>query len=363
MEVVVIRSAEEFSSWERPWKDFMENVDHSEIFNTWEWLEAYVTHMMGPEQELFVIMLIDNNRCVAAAPLCIVTRKIKWMKVRSLQFIVSGTGETNNFYIHRHAHYMKVLQEMFNVLNRHREQWDWIDLHGIHSFHPVTSLIGQACGHQFEVFSRTRSAAPYVDLDRFHEDKMAQKRIKAIERKERKLRSDHETRLEIHVPIDRRAWESLTDMHKQRWSQSLFRDERMMRFFDDVIEKLHATDSAYVSYIEINGSIASAMLTFSHKSKIYLYITSFSGQYMEYGVGLILLNQVMQHYLQSGFREIDLMSGTQEYKFFWSDTVRLNSHIRLINKQGGRLLKAYTLLQVNKDHIKALLPGKGSTAG
>ena len=337
----------------------MESQEHPEIFSTWEWLQSYVSHLFGSSRQLFVILLIDQDQCIAAAPMCIVKQSIQWMSIRSLQFIVSGTGETNSFYIHKHVHYMKALQEIFSVLRAHRREWDWIDLHNVHSLDPVAGLIGQACGADYEVFSHSRSMTPYVNLERFHQGKLARSRIKAIERKERKLRNDLETKLEIHVPVDERTWESLIDMHKERWEHSLFGAQETMRFYGDIITKFHDLGGAHISYIEIDGSIASAMLTFSYKSKVYLYITSFSRQYMEYGVGLILLNKVMEHYLQSGITEIDLMSGTQEYKFFWSDTVRINNHIRLIERKGGKTwMKAYTLLQVNKDHLKSLLPEK-----
>lgn len=359
MKTVVIRSLEELCGWERPWRELTENLEYPEIFSTWEWLQSYVSHMFGPNRQLFVILVIDQDRCIAAAPMCIVQQSIKWMRIRSLQFIVSGTGETNSFYIHKYVHYMKALKEIFNVLHAHRHEWDCIDLYNIHSLDPVTGLIGQACGSDYDVFSHSSSITPYVNLERFHQGKLARSRIKAIERKERRLRNDLETRLEIHVPVEERTWEYLIDMHKERWAQSLFGVQETMRFYGDIISKFHELDGVHISYIEINGSVASAMLTFSHKSKVYLYITSFSQQYMEYGVGLILLNKVMEHYLQSGITEIDLMSGTQEYKFFWSDTVRVNNHIRLIERQSGNTwLKAYTLLQVNKDHLKSFLPKK-----
>ncbi|MWV43691.1 GNAT family N-acetyltransferase [Paenibacillus sp. HJL G12] len=362
MKTVIVRNVEELLHWEAAWKELMDNLEYPEIFHTWEWVVAYLSHLFSKEQQLFVVVVTDEQQCIAIAPLCITEQKIKWLKVRSLQFIVSGTGETNSFYIHKNVHYIKVFMEIFKALQDHKNEWDWIDLHNVQSQHPVTALILQACGSFFDVYSTTKSMTPYVNLERFHDDKLARSRIKAIERKERKLKKEHDMKLEIHTPIDQRTWSRFTDMHKLRWTHSLFGDENTMSFYRDVISKFHETDNAHFSYVEINGSIASAMLTFCHSGKVYLYITSFSQQYKEYGVGLILLNRVMEHYLQSGALEIDLMSGAQEYKFFWSDTVRLNNHIRLINHGKGRKwIKAYTLLQMNKNHIKSLLSKTSGT--
>lgn len=362
MEVSIIRSREELAGLEQPWKELMDALERPEIFDAWEWLQSYLTHLFSRKDELFIIVVTDRDKCVAIAPLCIAKQKIKWMNVKTLKFIVSGTGETNSFYIHQNVNYVKALKEIAKVLKEHSNEWDWIDLFPVHSLHPMTGLIRHVFEDVYDVYAKTGSLSPYLIPERFHRDKLALSRIKAIDRKERKLRREQETKLVIHAPVEERVWNSFTEMHKQRWApNSLFNESGMLTFYRDVLNKFQDTDGAYFSYIEINGSIASAMLTLTYKSKVYLYITSFSNRYNEYGVGLVLLNRVMEHYLESGVSEIDFMSGSQEYKFFWSDTARVNTHIRLISRDSGRkLLKAYTLLQMNKDGIRSLLAKRGS---
>lgn len=359
MNTVIVRKAEDLAPWEPAWKQLIDHLENAEIFDTWEWLDSYLSHMFNEEHELFIVIITDREQCVAIAPMCIARQKIKWTCVRSLQFIVSGTGETGSFFLHRQYSQVKLLKEIAKTLKEHQQEWDWIDLYNLHSLHPVMGLIREVFGGSFDVFAEPKSVMPYLDMASFHQDQLASGRIKAIQRKERKLSREHNVKLEVHVPVHGRIWESFLEMHKMRWEDSLFKNRMAVDFYREIVPKLAAMNRAHFSYLEIGGSIASAMLTFSYRSKVYLYITSFSQQYMEYGVGLVLLNRVMEYYLDSGVKEVDFMSGAQEYKFFWADRARLCHHIRLISRDRGRkLLKAWTLLQTNKEGIRSLFPVK-----
>ncbi|MDR0268455.1 GNAT family N-acetyltransferase [Paenibacillus sp.] len=364
MNTVIVRKAEDLAPWEPAWKQLIDHLEKAEIFDTWEWLDSYLSHMFNEEHELFIVIITDREQCVAIAPMCIAKQKIKWTRVRSLQFIVSGTGETGSFFLHRKYSKVKLLKEIAKTLKEHQQEWDWIDLYNLHSLHPVMGLIREVFGGSFDVFSESKSVIPYLDMASFHQNQLASGRIKAIQRKERKLSREHNIKLEVHVPVDDCILGSFLEMHKRRWEDSLFKNPMENDFYREIVPKLASMNCAHFSYLEIGGSIASAMLTFSYRSKVYLYITSFSQQYMEYGVGLVLLNRVMEHYLNSGAEEIDFMSGAQEYKFFWADRVRLGHHIRLISRdRGSKLLKAWTLLQMNKEGIRSLFPVKRKKLG
>ncbi|WP_438349877.1 GNAT family N-acetyltransferase [Paenibacillus sp. FA6] len=356
MKTTIIRSVEALSQLEEQWRDLIHHVEQAEIFDTWEWLQSYLKYMFEDHKQLFVIVVTDQSQCVAIAPLCITTCKVKWRTVKSLQCIISGTGESNTFYLHKRYHNIKLMKQISETLVLHQEEWDWIDLISFQSHNATTSLVQQCFGEQFEVFTRQLSLSPYVNMEIYNDQKVDINRIKAIERKERKLCREHEVSIKLNEPCNEPIWNSFTELHKKRWQQSLFNEPRVDSFYKEIIPLFEGNHGAHFSYIEIDGNIASAMLTFAYHNKVYLYISTFSTEFAEYGVGVVLLNRVMEHYLQSDVTEIDLMSGLQEYKFFWSDRVKLNYQIRIINNtKRTKLLKAYTLIQMNKKMIKSII--------
>lgn len=363
MQVSVIRNREELSRLEQSWRELVQNMERSEVYDTWEWMESYLKHKFNKDHRLFMIAVTDQDRCVAIAPLCIAKQKIKWFTVRSLQFIVFGTGESGSFLLHKDYNYSRLVREISDCLREHRKEWDWMNLYNIHSFHPVTGLIQQFFGEWAEIFARPRSFSPYINLELYNHHKLANSRIKAIERKERKLRREHEVELDIHVPYDDAIWKGFTDLHKLRWEHSLFRDSGTESFYKDIIQAFHAKDQTHFSYLKIDGDMAAVWMTFYYNDKLYMYLTAFSKQYAEYGASLVLVNRMMEFYTMQGIREIDFMQGAQEYKFYWSDTARIHYHIRLISKDfGSKLLRTYSFLQMNKDALKSLL-SKNSRTG
>lgn len=355
---MVIRNREDLSQYETQWKELIEHLEHPEIFATWEWMSAYLHHMLNPTAQLFVVVVTDQDRWVALAPLCIVPQKLKWRSVRSLQCIVSGTGENNSFYLHREYHYIKLLKHIAKAFTTHQEEWDWIDLYSFQSRNPVTALVEQTLGEQFEVHLRPLSASPYVNIDQHSELKFDKSRLKAIERKERKIRREHEVVIHLNQPFDMQIWNQIASLHKKRWPHSLFNETREASFLQDLVRQLELQDRAHISYLQIDGQIASAWITLVHQNKAYMYITATSKEYPEYGVGLILTHRVMQHFLEQDVNEIDFLAGDQDYKFYWSDTIHMNYHIRIFNhhyRKKTKLLRTYTLYQINKRRFKSIL--------
>lgn len=356
MQTTIIRDSEALPELEHHWRALTQQMEHPEIFDTWEWLQSYIKHMFENNKKLFIVVVTEQNQAVAIAPLCIAEIKLKWRTVKSLQCIISGTGESNSFYLHPQYHYVKLLNQITAALTSHQDEWDWIDLYSFHSRNPVTSLIQQSFAGPSEIFVKQLSLSPFITINYQTEHKFDKSRLKAIERKERKLCREHEVSIKIHAPSNERIWTSFTHLHKQRWPQSLFTEPKIVDFFLDIIPDFYIKDNAHFSYIEIDGNIASVWLTFTYQSKAYMYITATSARYAEYGVGLILTHRVIEYYSQSGVREIDFMAGNQEYKYYWMDNVKINYHIRILNNnaKSKKMLKAYTLLQWNKASITSL---------
>lgn len=358
MQTSIIRTVEELTSIEQQWRDFMRHIENPEIFVSWEWMESYIHHLMCPSKELFIIVVTDQDTCVAIAPLCKVSQKIIWRRISTLQFIVSDVGDVNHICIHKDCHGVKVLKQIIQVLLQHQDEWDWIDLYNLQSSNPQTELVKHFFGEQFDLFDRKLSVAPYIDLKQYNDTKADKSRIKAIERKERKLLRDHDVTIKIFEPFDLQKWGNFTELHKQRWQDSLFNQPNNEAFFKEVLLQLHNQERTHLSYLEINGHTAAAWLTMIYADKAYMYMIASPKHYAEYGVGLVLTNQVIRHLMNNSscLREIDFLSGQQDYKFYWADRLKINYHIRFINRaRRAKLLRAYSLIQFNKLRLKSLL--------
>ncbi|OPA80294.1 hypothetical protein BVG16_06045 [Paenibacillus selenitireducens] len=354
METSIIRSVEELYAFEKQWRDLLLHVEKPEIFASWEWLQAYVRHLLDPKKELFIIVVTDQDKCVAIAPLCKVSQRIKWRTVNALQFIVYDTGESNNFYFHREYHGKKLVKMISGVLLEHQDEWEWIELYSLQSNNPNTALIKQTFSEQFELYERQLSSTPYIDKDTYLLQKIDKSKIKDIERRERKLRREHEVKIRLNQPYDERIWDNFSALHKQRWQDSLLNKADHEAFIKEIIHTRE--QNTHFSYIEIDGQIAVGNLDVSYGDKVYLYMMASPKLYAEYGLGLILTNHVVKSYLDSDLREIDFLSGNQEYKFYWADSIKINYHFRMFNRSRKRkLLRAYSLFQIIKPRLKSLL--------
>jgi hypothetical protein len=355
MEIKMIHTMTEFMEMEELWASLIERMESPDIFDTWEWAYTCFNHMVDKDAKLFLMLVIDQGKGIGLAPFCLVRRRVGLLTVKVLQPINYGTAAYSRLYLDKHYNSNSVVKLFIEELNRHKEQWDVLELRNFNTKDHITYLIQQFFGSKFIVHRDESKLTSCVNFSCYSPLKLNAGEIKKIEQREKKLHRDYQVNVMLDQPFSERIWERMTELHKAKWEGSMFLNQSFLDFCDRLLPILDRKDQLGFSYIEIDGEIEAVSWTLYMNKKAYCEITNYSKQYAHYGIGLILTKQVLTYLHEQGMEEYDFLHGSETYKFYWADTIRRNYDFYIYNNGKQRYyLNTYMGLKLAAKQSKLL---------
>jgi len=346
----IVRTRSRFEQLREEWTALTEAMDGAEIFDTWEWHEASLQALHEPEPALFIVVVYEAERCVAIAPLALVERKIGGVKARVLRPINADSAACHAFCLDRGRNHYALLKRIVAELDDRSDEWDYLELTGVSSKSSAMTLARNLLGVTFASFAEEADVTTYVrsGADDF-EAKLSAKEMRDIERRERKLLRELDARIVLDRPYSERLWRRLLELHRRKWAESEVTAGRYGRFLERLLPVLDAKRQVSFSYVEIGGRIEAIVLCLRMNGKMYGEITNYSPEYAKWGIGLVLLKNVLARCREIGVGEFDFKQGAHPYKFYWTDGVRRNFNVYACSNNGKRTyLSLYTWLKLAK---------------
>jgi len=154
------------------------------------------------------------------------------------------------------------------------------------------------------------------------------------------------------------AFESLVDLHQQRWSTSanggVFADDVSRRFHREVVQVLSERGRVSLDLLALNGRPIAAIYGFVYEGCYYFYLPGFDPAALpKASPGLLLLYHRIEQSIRAGERTVDLLQGAQPYKREWSNDLRRSVTWRYYNRHARAL--ALKLLESAKQAVKILV--------
>jgi CelD/BcsL family acetyltransferase involved in cellulose biosynthesis len=113
---------------------------------------------------------------------------------------------------------------------------------------------------------------------------------------------------------------------------SKFSDPDYERFHDRVSETLLRAGRLFAADLRLDGKTVAGRYSFLYDNKIYDYQTGFDPAFAPRGVMQALISYIVEDAVNTRFRELDFLSGGEDYKRHFSTSTRRIFTVRFYNR-------------------------------
>jgi CelD/BcsL family acetyltransferase involved in cellulose biosynthesis len=318
-QIRVLQNETQLDALREEWNDLLADSPADCLFLTWEWMTSWWRHLKG-ERELHVIEIRDHERLVGLAPFAVSHGRVEFM----------GTGTVGSDYldvIARRGCEREVVEAVAQSLEATR-----LNLHFSHFLSgAVIPRLGERMRVSgYRIFNRTINVCPFMVLRDHTWDSFlsttGKRHRENVRRRIRKLpgnASFHltETREELH-----RNLRILIELHHRSWNarggSDALQEGAVENFHKEFTE--HALRQGWLRLfvLSIAGRPEAAVYAFNRKGRLLYYQAGVSPDRSSMSLGLVALALAIQHALDEGAVECDLLHGDEDYKSLWANHTR-----------------------------------------
>lgn len=190
----------------------------------------------------------------------------------------------------------------------------------------------------FEAQSEARAICPYIELPADFETYLMGRNPhfrQQLRRYRRKLHKDFAVEWkQVGVDLDVYAGiEQLARLHQERMESTdrggNFRKGDYLDFHRDLALRLEGSDALYFWVLFIEGAPAATHYGFVSGRTYYGYQMGFTRRYHKYSPGHYMTGVVMEKLIERGVTEMNLLRGTDSWKYRWTESERRTSTVTL----------------------------------
>lgn len=206
--------------------------------------------------------------------------------------------------------------------NNYKEVWDeilkWFSQNGIQLLRLDYVRENSQTYELFKDYIVEQSTAPYIILPKTWDEYLES--LERVDRKElkRKLRR-LETVQYTYRSIDTSTqadFEEFVRLHKlSSGEKDQFMSDLMKQFFLDLITVEKKDWKTNLSFLQIEGKNASAILSFENQSELFGYNSGYDPSFNYYSAGLLLHAFKIKEAIEKGKKTYDFLRGTERYKY------------------------------------------------
>jgi hypothetical protein len=331
---------------EKDWSELLDEIPGVPIFLTWEWIRTWWFYF-GQDRQLWLLTARDKQgRLLGIAPLMSEEYKKGLIKLGMITFI--GTGRvcpTHLNILARTSDQEELYRAFLNFLLGQSEQWDILRITSVDPISIENNLL-MAAGGRIRIGAQITS--PYIPLPSTWETY-----LKSVSRNLRhnikspslKLESDYPDTVDFACVTDpqelKSAMEKLVELIRNRCHA-----KRLSTDWDDpTFTSFHQT----IAYLALNHGwlrlytltvkdrVIALLYCFRFKDCVYAYNAGYEIDWSGYSPGCLLIAYSIQTAIREAASELDLGRGDSEYKFAWTDHVRIENEIQFSSNWRGDL--------------------------
>jgi len=354
-----IASKADIEHAQKEWNALVESMRVPSIFLTWEWVVTWIKHF-GVVYDKLVLFVYQDQKLVAIMPLAVCTKRlengIQKLKVLSFCGSIELFPDYLDIICSKDDDAVQYIECIFNFLLTTYKDWDMMYLGFLLTDSALLKYV-QSKNFRLLKIKDSEIIAPYIpeikDIDTFLTERMNQKRRHELRRQKRVLyekkgvsikKIDNEADLTRYV-------DDLFRLHKIRKDHiqvdSTFIDDTIMSFHREIAQKFLQIDRLryYIMLDRDNNPIAAAY-GFVYDNKYHFYQSGMDPQWSKESPGKIIIMSILEDLFSDEIKELDFLSGDQEYKFIWTDEKREMVTYTVYNKK---------LLSVSEYVIRVLI--------
>jgi CelD/BcsL family acetyltransferase involved in cellulose biosynthesis len=333
-----IEDASRFAALAGEWDALLQRSDAANVFLTWEWLNAWWTHLRGGRR-LHLLAVRADGRLAAVAPLALVPPRLgRLVPFRTLQFLGAGTVGSDYLDViaDRDAR-GDVPRALAGVIGRERWMLELgrVAAGGALAFELSRALQegswtcraaqSETCpfiplaGHTWDSYLATLGSAHRYNV---------QRRLRNLQRRYRVELACVTTEAERGPALSR-----LIALHEARWRgrgrSEAFCSPSLVAFHHDFTRR--ALERGWLRLLELrlDGRPAAALYGLRYRGTFSFYQSGFDPAFAKDSVGLAMMALAIQGALDEGAAEYDLLHGDESYKSLWAREARALTNLEL----------------------------------
>jgi CelD/BcsL family acetyltransferase involved in cellulose biosynthesis len=328
LEIEELRSMDQLVRRSGEWNDVLATSGEDRLFLSLAWLSTW-WECYGDRRELFVLRVIEDGRAVGFAPFMITSRGriAHW---RKLEFIASGPSDRCGIIASEGR--PDVHRAIWDHL-RARDDWDVIELRDILTGGPTEQNL-RACQPGAECVS---SLSPHIMLEGDYAQYfsgLSRSMRSNLGRGWRRLQDEGAVLRAMRTPEEvGEATAYLKELSDARWDiANVLKGPGMVEFVALASKRMAQEGLVVFHALEIDGRPTAISMGFEDPGRYLHYLSGFDPELSKYSPGSVLLLKIIEECYHSGKGEVDMLRGTEAYKYRFNAVDRTQVHFRVLNR-------------------------------
>jgi CelD/BcsL family acetyltransferase involved in cellulose biosynthesis len=353
-EVVADYSA--FLRLEAEWNDVVARAQVPHPFLRHEWIRTW-WDSFGPSarsarsgqanRELHIIVVRDEGRIIAIAPLMRETAVAYGLPVRRLALLANDHTPRTDFVIADKPD--EAYRAIWNVLFRDIDQWDVLQLTQLLRTSTTVATMSQfAAAEGLPIGTWKSSDSPYLELTGTWDSywaSLSSKFRSNVRNRLSRLKQIGEPALEVLV--DRSdiaaacddAWRLEASGWKDQEGTSICSDAAVRRFYTLLADRAAACGWLRLVFLTVGGRRIAVSYGAVYDDRLFLFKTGYDREFHTCSPFKLLTYFAAQEGFARGLREIDFLGDTEPWKQEWTPASRGHDWVFLFsNSRRARLL-------------------------
>ncbi len=333
-------------------------------FLSWEWV-ATGPKWFGQGKNPFLLCARADGVLLALLPLCAERKQMSRFspELKRISFLGESYGAPDYLDILALPGFKKECAELF--LNRLAESrsFDLLELEGMsvdsYTLRLLTKHFANSARFKYKIVPQY--ICPQMSLDAGWEELLERShRSEYFKRCMRRLNkfASFEFRVVSDPEAIAAAYGRFLNLHTGRWSErggsSALGEPEQSGFMLDASHALACAGMTRFEEIWLEGQCRASLLGFESGACYYFYLSGFDQAWSKYSLGFTLLWLSIREASERGLKTYDFLRGDENYKFNWSDNLRLTVAARVASNSG--VARWHVAETHAKEMARAILP-------
>ncbi len=291
------------------WTALLRQSATDSIFLTPAWQRLWWRHF-GQGAEELVCEVRRDGEPVAIAPLYLRDGRLS---------LIGGTDVCDySDFIMPAEHCTGAMDALFAYIDP--LSWSTLVLHSIPATSPTLAYM-RSLDARYRVEIEQEDVTPRLELPADWESYLgglSKKDRHELRRKFRRLENNGVVKFTTvagAATLDADVSDFLHLHRESRDDKAAFMNRAMEAFFRDTVREFVTQDIARLSFLEVDGHRAAAILAFDYGADRLLYNSGFDQAYSYLSVGLLLKAHSLREAIEAGKRTYDFLRGNEPYKY------------------------------------------------
>jgi len=302
---------ETFETLHSLWVDGEHPLEWDCLFVLPGWLKVWWS-VFSNESSPYISAVKDKEKLIGIAPLLVKGEEASFIgdpDVCDYQDFIIAPGRGREFFE--------------TLINHLRQQGiRSLDLNTVRADSKVlTELVAVAKSLDCEIYCDPEDFTLELDLPSSWDEFLGELTGKQRHEVRRKLRRLNEAG-EVNYRVVESFKEVMDEMETflalfglNRSDKAAFMTSQMNNYFRLLAESMAKANLLKLSFLDVDGTPAAAVMCFDYNSTIYLYNNGYDGRFSSLSVGLLSKVLTIQDSIVRGRKKYDFLKGTEEYKY------------------------------------------------